>query len=59
MSQRDDDIIDFDFFDEEPATEQATRRTALRRAPPRSSQGPRPPGGNRPAPVAPQQVTPS
>ena len=54
MSQRDDDIIDFDFFDEEPATEQATARTALRRASirPGAPSARRPPGG------APQQFTP-
>jgi hypothetical protein len=55
MSQRDDDIIEFDFFDEEPETEQATQRRTALRSRPRTSQGPprrRPPGG------APQQFTP-
>ena len=55
MSQRDDDIIEFDFFDEEPETEQATpRRTALgsRTARP----GGQPP--RRPTLRAPQGLTP-
>jgi hypothetical protein len=54
MSQRDDDIIEFDFFDDEPETEQATqRRTALRPRPRTTRPGPpRRPGG------APQQFTP-
>lgn len=54
MSERDDDIIDFDFFDESE-TEQATqRRPALR---PRTSRpGGRPP--RRPTFRGPQGVTP-
>jgi type II secretory pathway component PulJ len=50
MSERDDDI-EFDFFDDEPETEQATqRRPALR---PRS--GPRPGGGPPRRPIRPPQ----
>ena len=56
MSERDDDI-EFDFFDDEPETEQATqRRPALRPRP-----GPRPGGGGgprRPQISAPQGFTP-
>jgi hypothetical protein len=53
MSQRDDDIIEFDFFDDEPETEQATQRRTALRPRPRTRQGPpRRPGG------APQQFTP-
>jgi hypothetical protein len=56
MRERDDDIIDFDFFDEEPETEQATqRRPALR---PRAG---RQPGGGpprRPTFRGPEGVTP-
>jgi hypothetical protein len=59
MRERDDDdIIEFDFFDEEPETEQATqRRPALR---PRSSARRRPGGGppRRPAFRSPDGVTP-
>jgi hypothetical protein len=57
MSERDDDIIEFDFFDDEPDTQQATqRRPALR---PR--QGGRPPrsgGPRRPTFRGPEGVTP-
>jgi hypothetical protein len=52
MSERDDDIIEFDFFDDEPETEQSTqRRPALR------GRGPARPGGGRP-PRRPQLRTP-
>jgi hypothetical protein len=54
MSQRDDDIIDFDFFDEEPETEQATQRRTALRPRPRTRPGPPP----RRPPRAPQQFTP-
>jgi hypothetical protein len=57
MSQRDDDSIDFDFFDEEPATEQSTQRRTALRPRPRTSQGPRPPR-RRPPGGAQQQFTP-
>jgi hypothetical protein len=57
MSERDDDIIEFDFFDDEPDTEQATqRRTAVRQKPsggPPSGGGPR-----RPTFRGPEGVTP-
>ena len=44
MTERDDDIIEFDFFDDEPDTEQATqRRPAVRQQP-----GGRPPTGGGP-----------
>jgi len=54
MSQRDDDIIEFDFFDDEPETEQATQRRPALRPRARTGQGPpsrRPPGSS-------QQFTP-
>jgi hypothetical protein len=57
MSERDDDIIEFDFFEDEPDTQQATqRRTALR-----PGQGDRPPrsgGPRRPSFRGPEGVTP-
>ena len=57
MSERDDDIIEFDFFDDEPETEQATqRRPALRPRPPRSDGTGQPP--RRPTFRGPQGVTP-
>lgn len=56
MRERDDDIIEFDFFDEEPETEQATqRRPALRSRPggrPRAG-GPRRPTFRGPDGLAP------
>ena len=57
MRERDDDIIEFDFFDDEPETEQSTqRRPALR---PRSGGGQRPGGGpRRPTFRGPEGVTP-
>ena len=56
MSERNDDIIEFDFFDEEPETEQATqRRPALRSRTRRGGDG-RPP--RRPTLRAPQGVAP-
>ena len=54
MSERDDDIIEFDFFDDEPETEQTQRRPALRRGPPRSGGG----GPRRPQLRTPQGITP-
>jgi hypothetical protein len=54
MSQRDDDIIEFDFFDDEPETEQATQRRTALRPRPHARRGPpsrRPPGSA-------QQLTP-
>src|SRR5215210_7685219 len=57
MSTRDDDIIDFDFFDEEPQTEQATQRRSALRPRPRTREGPPRPPRRRP-PGAPQQFTP-
>ena len=58
MSARDDDIIEFDFFDEDPATEQTQRRPALRGR----GGGGRPPRGGgpprRPQLRTPQGVTP-
>ncbi|HEV8686031.1 MAG TPA: CARDB domain-containing protein [Gaiellaceae bacterium] len=57
MSERDDDIIEFDFFDE-PETEQATqRRPALRQRPP-GRPGSGPPRRPRPPLRAPQGFTP-
>jgi CARDB len=58
MRERDDDIIEFDFFDDEPETEQATqRRPALR---PRAGGRQRPGGGppRRPAFRGPDGFTP-
>jgi hypothetical protein len=57
MSERNDDIIEFDFFDEEPETEQATqRRPALRPRGPRKEPGGR--GPRRPTFRGPEGVTP-
>src|SRR5215210_4240819 len=57
MSERDDDIIEFDFFDDEPETEQATqRRAALRPRTPRGDGSGPPP--RRPTFRGPQGVTP-
>ena len=58
MSERDDDIIEFDFFDDEPETEQATRRrpTLRPRAPRGDGGGPRPP--RRPTVRGPEGLTP-
>lgn len=57
MSERDDDIIEFDFFDDEPETEQAAQRRPAQRQRP----GGRPPGGGgpkRPSFRAPQGAAP-
>jgi hypothetical protein len=57
MSERDDDIIEFDFFDDEPDTQQATER----RSATRGRQGGRPPrtgGPRRPTFRGPEGVTP-
>jgi hypothetical protein len=56
MRERDDDIIEFDFFDDEPETEQATqRRPALR---PRQTDRPGGGGPRRPTFRGPDGVTP-
>ena len=56
MSARDDDIIEFDFFDDEPETEQSTqRRPALRPRTPRDGGGGPP---RRPTFRGPQGITP-
>lgn len=52
MSERDVDNIDFDFFEEEPPTEEQSRTERLIRRPPRGPEGPRRP------PRAPQNLTP-
>src|SRR6266487_5005642 len=52
MSEHDTDI-DFDFFEEEPPTEEQARSERLIRRP-----GPRDPGGPRRPPRAPQNLTP-
>ncbi|HET9673567.1 MAG TPA: CARDB domain-containing protein [Gaiellaceae bacterium] len=56
MSERDDDIIEFDFFEDEPDTQQATQRRSGR---PRQGGGPPRTGGpRRPTFRGPEGVTP-
>jgi hypothetical protein len=57
MSERDDDIIEFDFFDE-PETEQSTRRRPALRQRPAGKPGGRPPRRPRAPLQAPQGFTP-
>ena len=59
MTERDQDIIEFDFFDEEPETEQATqRRPALRPRSPRPGDGDGGPPPRRPSVRGPQGIAP-
>src|SRR5256714_5267670 len=53
MSEHDVDNIDFDFFEEEPPTEEQSRTERLMRR-----SGPRDPGGPRRPPRAPENITP-